>query len=82
MNIPHALTLCEWEQILKQPEIRESRGLSGDETPQEFAEMAYGVRFDSSSGSPGYIGHLYILSGDALGEPFTLIRKNGALVLV
>jgi hypothetical protein len=81
MNIPHALTLGQWEEILKLPEIRESWGLSGDESHQEFAEMAYGVRFDFVSGSPGYVGDLHILSDDALGEPYTLIRKNGVLVI-
>jgi hypothetical protein len=44
--------------------------------------MVYGMRFDFVSASPGYVGDLYILSGDALGEPYTLIRRNDVLVLV
>lgn len=66
---------------MRLPVIRESWGLEGNETPEEFADMAYGVKFDFVSGSPGYVGDLYILQGDALGEPMTLIRKDGELVI-
>lgn len=61
------------------PEIRESWGLEGDETPEQFADMVYGVKFHYS-GRPGYKGDLFILHGDAKGEPFTLIRDQGKLV--
>jgi len=40
----------------------------------------YGVKFDYDGG-PGYNGDLYILRGYAMGEPMTLIRKVGKLVL-
>jgi hypothetical protein len=64
-------------------EVRESWGLSGDETPEEFAGMVYGVKFNlSPMTQPGYAGDLYILPGDAIGEPFTLIRKDGKLSVV
>jgi hypothetical protein len=64
------------------PEVRESWGLEGDETPAEFSEIAYGARVDFVSGGPGYVGDLYILCGDALDEPLTLIRKGNALIVV
>ncbi len=67
-------------EIIQMPVIRESWGLD-DETPEHFADMAYGVKFDFTSSTPGYVGELYILQGDALGEPMTLIRRNGKLVL-
>ena len=45
--------------------------------------MAYGVKFSYSGGMmPGYVGDLYIVSGDALGAPFSLIREDGKLVVV
>jgi len=53
-----------------------------DETPEQFADMVYGVRFDFTSGGPGYVGDLYILHGDSLGEPTVLIRRNGALTII
>ena len=62
------------------PEVKESWGLENDETPKQFADMVYGVKF-YYSGGPGYNGDLYMLHGDAMGEPFTLIRKDGKLVL-
>lgn len=64
------------------PSIKESWGFEGDETPEHFAELAYGVRFDFVSGGPGYVGELYLVHGDALGEPMTLIRKDGELEVV
>lgn len=51
------------------------------ETPEEFADMVYGVKFHYSGG-PGYNGDLFILHGDAMGEPMTLIRRDGELVVV
>jgi hypothetical protein len=41
------------------------------------------VKFDFVSGiAPGYVGDSYILDGDALGEPVTLIREDGKLIVV
>jgi hypothetical protein len=80
-NKPIEISLPEWAEIMKLPVIRESWGLQ-DETPEEFADMVYGVKFDFSSGAPGYVGDLYILHGDALGEPMTLIRRDGTLTVV
>ena len=83
MNTPKALSNEEWKEIMELPEVKDSWGLSGHETPEEFADMVYGVKFHfSPMTGPGYVGDLYLLSGDALGEPFTLIREDGKLVLV
>lgn len=82
MNTPKPLSNAEWREIIDVPEVKESWGLAGNETPEEFADSAYGVKFDFASGGPGYVGEMYLLSGDALGEPFTLIRKEGKLVVV
>jgi len=63
------------------PEARGPRGLEDDEAPEEFSKMANGVRFNFVSGGPGNVGNLYILCGDALDEPLTLIREGSALVV-
>jgi len=60
--------------------IKESWGLADGENPEHFADMVYGVKFHYSGG-PGYNGDLFILHGDAIGEPFTLIREDGELVV-
>jgi hypothetical protein len=71
----------EWKTMI--PAIREAWGLEEDVTPEQFAGMVYGVKFRFSPGMvPGYMGDLYILQGDALGEPMTVIRKNGELSLL
>lgn len=78
MNKPQEISIKEWKEIMQLPDIRESWGLE-NETPEEFADMVYGVKFHYDGG-PGYNGDLYMLHGDAMGEPFTLIRKDGHLV--
>jgi len=79
MNIPRRISPSEWKEIIQIAVIRESWGLDNDTTAEEFSNMVYGVRFDFVSGSPGYVGDLYIIHGDALGEPMTLIREGGKL---
>lgn len=83
MNVPKALSIEEWKEIMQVPAVKESWGLSGNESPEEFSEMVYGAKFDFiPMTGPGYVGDLYILSGDAIGEPFTLIRKENKLVVL
>jgi hypothetical protein len=82
MNKPLEISIDEWKEIMQVPEIRESWGIE-DETPEQFADLVYGVKFEFMSGSPGYVGDLYILQGDILtGEaPLVLLRREGALAL-
>jgi hypothetical protein len=82
MNKPQEISLAEWKEIIQVPVVRESWGLDEDETPEHFADMVYGVKFNFSPGMmPGYMGDLFILHGDSLGEPLTLIREDGKLVV-
>lgn len=81
MNAPKALSIEEWKEVMEVPVVRESWGLSGRENPEEIAAMVYAAKFDFVSGGPGYVGDLYVLCGDALGEPFTLIRRDGKLIV-
>ena len=71
----------EWKEIMQLSVIRESWGLE-NETLKQFSDMVYGVKFDFVSGGPGYVGDLYVLHGDALGESMTLIRRDNRLVVV
>jgi hypothetical protein len=81
-NTPITISPSEWKEIIEVPVVRECWGLQ-DETPEQFADIAYGVKFKFSAGMmPGYVGDLYILHGDALGEPLTIIREDGKLVVV
>lgn len=83
MNKPHELSMAEWKEIMALPVVREAWGIGESDTPEQFADMVYGVKFRFSPGmAPGYIGDLYILQGDALGEPMSLIRENGDLAVI
>lgn len=43
-----------------------------NETPEEFADMVYGVKFAFTSGSPGYVGDIFILQGGYLNWRFSV----------
>ena len=74
--------MAEWKEIIQLPEVRQDWGLGEDDTAEQFANMVYGVKFAfTPEMMPGYVGDLYILHGDALGEPMTLIRDDGRLVV-
>ena len=81
MTKPQEISMAEWQEIMRLPEIRDSWGIEDDETAEQFASVVYGAKFDFVSGGPGYFGDLYILQGDALtgDAPLVLIRKNGVL---
>jgi hypothetical protein len=82
---PQPISLEEWGQIIAVPAVREAWGLEDDVTPSEFAGSVYAAKFDFVSGSPGYIGDLYILQGDALTgySPMILRRTDdGTLAVV
>lgn len=80
-NQPRAIEPAEWKEIAALPLVREAWGLSEDETHEDLAAQVYGVKFDFVSGSPGYVGELFILQGDYLtgDAPLILIRRDGKL---
>lgn len=84
MNKPLEISTAEWNEIMRVPEVKEAWGVEDDLNPEDFAEMVYGVKFNYHSGSPGYVGDLYILQGDVLtgDSPFLLTRdRNKSLVM-
>ena len=78
MNKPLDISMAEWQEIMQVPEVKEAWGIEDDLNPEDFAEMVYGVKFNYHSGSPGYVGDLYILQGDVLSgdSPFLLVRDR------
>ncbi|MCA1622488.1 MAG: hypothetical protein LC768_08825 [Acidobacteria bacterium] len=80
---PFAISAAEWQEIFRLPAVQESWGLT-DETLEEFTSCVYGVKFNYQSGSPGYVGDLYILQGDAITDnsPIVLGRKEERLVVL
>lgn len=85
MNRPQALSKEEVEEISRIEFIRESWGAQdAKEMEQILDDSVYAVKFEFVSGSPGYVGDLYILQGDVLtgdNAPVILIRDDhGKLV--
>lgn len=83
-NNPQQLTEAEWKEIASLLVVKEAWGLDDDSTPEEFASLVYAAKFDFVSGSPGYVGDLYVLQGDALTDvsPMVLRRdKDGKLIV-
>jgi hypothetical protein len=73
---PHVITNDEWQEIFALPEVREMWGMEADEPWEDLAANIYGVRFDFFSGTPGYVGDLYILQGDHLGAPPLMLTRD------
>lgn len=81
-NDPQNVTDAEWEEIIKVPKVREDWGLE-TETAGVFRDMVYAAKFDFVSGSPGYRGELFVITGNALSAaPMILIRESGQLIAV
>ena len=81
---PYPLTLGEWKEISDIPAVREAWGLDDGEDAGTLASLIYAAKFHYVSGSPGYVGDVFILQGDVLTEhsPFVLRReKDGKLVV-
>jgi hypothetical protein len=82
---PHPLTSAEWKEIMTIPVIRESWGIDDETTLSEFSSQVYAARFDFISGSPGYVGDLFILQGDTLtgDAPMVVLRdQHGSLAVL
>ena len=79
MKKPQELSQQEIKEVCQIDFIRESWGArDAHEMEQVFDESIYAVKFDFFSGSPGYVGDLCILRGDALtgDAPATVIRDR------
>jgi hypothetical protein len=81
---PYPLTSEEWKEIMAVQEVRDAWGLAKDTTPDEFSSTVYAAKFKFVSGSPGYVGDLFILQGDALTDapPMALRRGNKGEIIV
>lgn len=83
---PYQLTSAEWKEIMEVPAIRESWGIEPNNmTLAEFSSQVYAAKFQFVSGSPGYVGDLFILQGDALtGDAPMVLRRGerGELILL
>lgn len=77
MNEVKSLTTRDIFEISQLEAIREMWGAeNADEMATILREAVYAAKFHFVSGGPGYVGDLYILHGDALGEPVTLVRDD------
>lgn len=83
------LTAEEFREVANVPGLAEMWGLDpkDPEDLEAWIGSVYAVKFDFTSGSPGYFGDLYLIQGDALmgdapgGGPITLIRgENRRLI--
>lgn len=80
-NEPIAISKDEWQEIMNFEVVRDAWGIEDNETLEDFLSMVYGVKFNFQSGSPGYVGDLYILQGDLAGDPpLQLGRQDGKLI--
>ncbi len=74
---PYPLTQAEWKEIRAIPAVREAWGLEEDEDLEILSSLIYAAKFNFVSGSPGYIGELFILQGDVLTGHPPLVAYRG-----
>jgi hypothetical protein len=76
---PYPLNPAEWKEMMANPVIRKSWGIEANNTTlDEFSPQVYAAKFNFVSGSPGYIGDLFILQGDHLtGDAPMVLRRDG-----
>ena len=58
--------------------VREGWGLGDDDSSEAFLNRFCGVKFNYTTGGPGYNGEPFVLQGDSLQPPILRIRKKGA----
>lgn len=73
---PHPLTHDEWKDVAALADVRAAWGLRDEDPGEQLADCAYGVRFDFSTGGPGYVGDLYIIHDDAFGGPPLVLTRD------
>jgi hypothetical protein len=80
-NKPMALSREEMKEIAAIEDIQQMWGAEDAAEMEEFFDaVIYAAKFDFVSGATGgYAGDLYVLFGDAPGQPVRLIRVNGKL---
>jgi hypothetical protein len=75
---PYPLTSAEWKEIMAIPAIRESWGIQDETTLADFKSEVYAAKFKFVSGSPGYVGDLFILQGSHLtGDAPMVLQRDG-----
>lgn len=71
------LSSQEWDEVAAVDLVRTWWGLDSTDRGPELADQTYAAKFDFVSGSPGYVGELYVLTGDSLtSAPLVLIRNR------
>jgi hypothetical protein len=82
---PSPLSSAEWDEVAGVREVREDWGLQSADHGAALASVAYGARFDFVSGSPGYVGDMFVIVGDGLSAPPMVLirdRTTGSLLPV
>ena len=73
-NRPLALTAEEIKEIASLPEIQHSWGGENSAVMEQILKDIYTVKFQYVNGSPGYVGDLFIIQPDVLGNEYPVTR--------
>ena len=74
---PCQLTPAEWQELTTVPTICDAGGIESDTTSDEFSLLVYAAKFKFVSGSPRYIGDLFILQGNVLTREGPMVLPRG-----
>lgn len=72
----------ELREIIDLKEVREMWGLEADEGLDTVRQIIYAAKFDFVSGGPGYVGDVFVLLGDTIEAPLSLVRNEAGQLQV
>lgn len=73
-NQPLALPKDEIHELAAHPGLHQMWGATSSEEMEDILRQIYTVEFQFMSGSPGYVGNLFIIHGDALDASIPVVR--------
>ncbi len=81
---PYPLSPANWKEVGNIPTVRDAWGLQDNEDLTALSSQIYAAKFNFVSGSPGYVGELFILQGDVLTEspPIALRRDHDGKLMI
>ena len=81
-NNPVFMAPSDWKELFAIQHIKDMWGIEPHETWEMWKSVVYVSKFDFISGSPGYVGDMFLIMGDHLtGPPLCIIRDRESQLL-
>ena len=80
MHTPTEISMTEWAEIMKVPDVQNMFGIRFGDAVEGFASKMYGAKYLFASGGRVVTGDMYVVYCDApVGRAVCLVRKSTGL---